>query len=95
MYLRFRPTYAKLRPGGPYALLGSPTPWPSHLPAATAIFLVLGRAAGESGICGLQMCRAVLGHRMARQAGAAGGVKSWSHETILQNQRSRPEMIAG
>jgi hypothetical protein len=95
MYLRFRPTYAKLRPRGPYALLGLPTPWPSHLPAATAIFLVLGRAAGESGICGLQMCRAVLGHRMARQAGAAGGVKSWSHETIFQIQRSRPEMIAG
>jgi hypothetical protein len=74
MYLRFRPTYAKL---------------------LTAIFLVLGRAAGESGICGLQMCRAVLGHRMARQAGAAGGVKSWPHETIFQIQRSRPEMIAG
>jgi hypothetical protein len=28
-------------------------------------------------------------------AGAAGGVKSWSHETIFQIQRSRPEMIAG
>jgi hypothetical protein len=24
-----------------------------------------------------------------------GGVKSWSHETIFQIQRSRPEMIAG